>query len=424
MYTGKRFIASLFPVFTTGYTDKEAGTVYIAHKQEGNCTVINSDGNVYNVLLQGNVTVTQFNLPLISELALGGYVQKRAIEVECTAYVILYILNRRQTKGGSEAFPVLPVESLSVTYMVPTVQHNALLGVVAVSDNTTVTVQLKSSRGCTYTFNGTTYKQGSQLTAVLEKRDVLQIAPPALHPPMDCDFTGSVVQSSHPVAVFTGSAAAQIPMDSTSDSVMSQVPPVESWGTSFVVAPSTERRVIRVIAFYNRTTVHRISDFHNNMIRIDEGESYDLSGYGTGGIQYINSTRPILVLQIIEEYKKYSVSTSIVPAIDNYGVEYIIPDIQTTSMKYGRIIYINTSPNCTSNIDVDAKWTSKVSRYYQVALTTIRAPHNLTTIRSNSINCPFAVRVTGLGNEEMFGFYGSRSMLQVEGLFSKLGIGV
>ncbi|XP_046565453.1 uncharacterized protein LOC124274190 [Haliotis rubra] len=418
MYSGKRFVASFFPVFKTGYTDKDAGSLYIAHRRQGNCTVINSDGNIHNIQLRDNVTVTQFNLPLATELALGGYVQKRAIELECKVYVNLYIFNRRHTKGGSEAYPVLPVDSLSVSYLVPSVSHNPLLGVVAVSDNTNVTIQLKSIRDCTYTFNGTTYRHGSELTAVLGKGDVLQIAPPVLHPPMDCDFTGSVVKSSDPVAVFTGSVTANLEGDSTGDSVMSQIPPVELWGTSFIVTPKTayERCLIRVIAYYNHTMLQRYISYYEEKAIIDEGESYDLDCYPSDSVQYINSTKPILILQIIGEYRRYSVFSSIVPAIDHYGLEYLIPDIQTTGMNYGRRIVIATSSNCSSHIDVDAKWESQLSTKHPTELISITAPHNLTAVRSDSLKCPFAVHVTGMGNQEMFGFYAIRSMSQVEAL--------
>ncbi|XP_067664391.1 uncharacterized protein [Haliotis asinina] len=419
MYSGKRFVASLFPVFKTGYTDTDAGSLYIAHRVQGNCTVINGDGKTYNIQLPPNVTVTHFDLPLMTELILGGYVQKRAIELECTVYVNLYIFNRRHTRRGSEAYPVLPVDSLSVRYLVPTVPHNPLLGVVAVSDNTNITIQLKSIRDCTYTFNGTTYKHGSEFTAVLGKGDVLQIASPILHPLMDCDFTGSVVQSNNRVAVFTGSFAANLEEDSTSDPVMSQVPPVELWGTSFIVTPTTtkERCLIRVFAFYNQTMFQRYISYYERTRVIDEGRWYDLDCYPSDSAQYINSTKPILILQIYGEYRRYSVFSSIVTPTDHYGVEYIIPDIQAADLNgFVRRMVITTSSNCSSHIDVEAQWESQLTTKHTIELTTIWAPHNLTVIRSDSLKCPFGVHVTGMGNQEMFGFYTTRTMSQVEAL--------
>lgn len=413
-------MASLFPVFKTATRDTDAGILSIAHKQTGNCTVINSDGKVYNLQLQDNVTTTQFNLPIVSELTLGSYTERRAVEVECTTDVLLYMLIRRHTNGGAEAFPVLPVESLSGRYMVPSVVDNALLGVVAVSDNTTVTVQVKSSQNCAYTFQGKAYRRGSQFTIVLQKRVVLQLARPEFNPTIYCDLGGSVVQSSKPVAVFSGSSALPyLPRTDNADGVMSQVPPIETWGTFFYIYPEGdgENSAVRILAAYNDTTVHFGSAFGPKMILLNEREFYEAAYLTVGNIHYINSSKPILVQQIFGEFQKFSVYTSIVPAVAIYGFEYLIPDIQTTRMQYERHVRVITSSNCTSSINVDARWTLYSERSYHIASVNFIAPDNMTVIRSNSPACPFAVHVAGFGHNEMFAFYASGTESRDPGLY-------
>ncbi|XP_046565523.1 uncharacterized protein LOC124274229 [Haliotis rubra] len=407
-YSGRKFVASLFPISKTTTPDTVTGVLFITHTRPGTCSVINVDGTAHHVQLQRNVTVTKFNLQS-KFVTFGAYTQMRAIDVECSADSQLYLLLRGHTNGGSVAFPVLPVDSLSARYLVPSVPNNALLGVVAVTDNTTVTIQLNTSRSCALTFKGTTYTRGSQFTVVLQKRVVLQLARPEMKSQMHCDFGGSVVQSSKPVAVFSGSPSLNFPQDTNNaDAVMSQIPPIESWGKTFFVRPIGYRdgSVLRVLAAYNHTTVVVDSGVYGvRTTQLDEGQFYDAPYMRGGDLYYINSSMPILVLQMVGVFKQYSVYTSIVPAVETYGVEYVIPDIQTSDMEYGCHVSIDTSPACTSSINIDATWTTFSRHSHRISTADIIAPHNTTAIRSTTNACPFAVHITGYGSREMFGFF-------------------
>ncbi|XP_067664389.1 uncharacterized protein [Haliotis asinina] len=402
-YSGRKFVASVFPVSGT-----VAGVLFITHARPGTCTVIDVDGTAHTVQLHNNVTVTKFNLQA-EFVRLGAYTQMRAVEVECSTDSQLYLLLRGHTTGGSEAFPVLPVESLSARYIVPSVQNNALLGVVAVSDNTTVTIQLNASQNCALTFRGITYTRRSQFTVVLQKRVVLQLAPSEIRPQTHCDFGGSVVQSSRPVAVFSGSPLLNFPQDTdNTDAVMSQIPPIETWGKTFFVRPIgyRESSVLRVLAAYNHTVVVVDSGAYGvRTTQLDEGQFHDTPYVRAFDLYYINSSEPILVLQMVGVDKQYSAYTSILPSLDTYGIEYVIPDIQTSEMAYGCHVSVDTSPSCTSSINIDTTWTAFSRHSHRLSTADIIAPHNTTVIKSNDSACPFAVHISGYGFREMFGFF-------------------
>ena len=88
----------------------------------------------------------------------------------------------------------------------------------------------------------------------------------------DFDYTGVYVASSHPIAVFSGHACANVPVDmGYCDHIVEQVPPVTQWGTLFIMAsfygrPWAVRYRIRVIvqADTNVTYTFQLFDAKKN----------------------------------------------------------------------------------------------------------------------------------------------------------------
>ncbi len=88
----------------------------------------------------------------------------------------------------------------------------------------------------------------------------------------DLDYTGVYVASSQPIAVFSGHACANVPVNiNYCDHIVEQVPPVGQWGTSFIMASFYGRAWavgywIRVIAHTdtNVTYTYQSLDANNN----------------------------------------------------------------------------------------------------------------------------------------------------------------
>jgi hypothetical protein len=73
------------------------------------------------------------------------------------------------------------------------------------------------------------------------------------------DLTGSLVESSKPVAVFSGHVAASTATDCCADHLEQQIPPIHTWGKEYLVARSVERGnepdYIRIVAATDGTQV-------------------------------------------------------------------------------------------------------------------------------------------------------------------------
>ncbi|XP_046566473.1 uncharacterized protein LOC124275043 [Haliotis rubra] len=403
MYLGYQFNFALLPFIDSSKKGTTAVFLYITHTREGRCNVTDVDGSEYDIQLPGNDSVTRFHLPTNRILTMGTAVEEhRAVELICTTEVSLTVMHRFLPEGVADAFPVLPLTSLSTKYIVPSVPNDALLGVMSVHNTTNVTVHLNST--CSYPFRGDDYKQGSNLNIVLQQGELLQFASQNSTSVSVCDLGGTVVESSHSVAVFSGAPVLCYP-ENRCDGAMSQVPPIETLGTSFIVplVPGIEQYSIRITSVYNGTKITMDTFTSVESIILNEAKVYD-SYFNKTFAVYITSSHPVLVLQIAGT-TEYQVFTSIVRPTDAYGTDYVIPDIQSSSKTYTRQVTIMTSSMCKSHININENWSDRSTDSQTFAITSFHPTSGSFAIKSNSSVCPFGVLVTGTADNEMYGYF-------------------
>src|SRR5207247_11189177 len=77
--------------------------------------------------------------------------------------------------------------------------------------------------------------------------------------PTPTDLSGTLIQSSNPIAVFGGHQCANIPPGSVAcDTILEELPPTTAWGKNFVSMPLATRTggdTFRVLASQDATTV-------------------------------------------------------------------------------------------------------------------------------------------------------------------------
>lgn len=121
-----------------------------------------------------------------------------------------------------------------------------------------------------------------------------------LIPSKGSDLTGTLVTSTKPLTVLGGHQCANIPVDAMHcDQVVTQIPPVETWGTEFLLSPFEGRmseQYHRVLAGHADTTLHH-NCLGNDTVRhlTSAGDALDLAtDYLTSC--YLTSDWPVLVV--------------------------------------------------------------------------------------------------------------------------------
>lgn len=135
-------------------------------------------------------------------------------------------------------------------------------------------------------------------TITLDKGELYQVQSMNLTGlPGQGDLTGSFIRSDKPVAFYSGSWATTIPSTSLSawDHLYEQIPPVVSWGRTFVAVPlkSRTRDTYRILASADQTKV-KIAGVPAAVL--DRGEFYEFS-LGAGEPSLIESDHPVLLAQ-------------------------------------------------------------------------------------------------------------------------------
>ncbi|XP_046332878.2 IgGFc-binding protein-like isoform X2 [Haliotis rufescens] len=380
------------------YGRSVTGHLYFRSQSGGSCSVTDDDGKVHQVTLNHTKDAfTQFDLPGGKFYSLGMYVQKRAIFVQCTEVVQLYGLSSRDSDvGAASAFNILPTTSLDMLseYIIPSVPNNAMLGVVAIENNTSVTVDIKSN--CPSFGNGE--------TKVLNARDVYQVASLESGRGVYCTLGGTRIKSSKPVALYTGGVILLYP-GVHGDHVLNQVRPLSQWGREYIVPQviNMDKYNIRIVAAHNDTNVAIFGKTTTSFV-LNEKQVHQ-EDHATDDNVFISATKSILVSQIAGNDQGYDVFGSLVPPITEYASEYVIPDIQAAGRHFNLNATIITESKCVPDIGVKATWTSFQAGSREFSVTTIPVNNTLTEIKSSSPTCTFGVQMTGFATYEAYAYF-------------------
>ena len=296
-------------------TDARGGDVYIEDKSTPNFELfISSDvttrlqieiiGARYKLdttVIGG--TVRRLRIPPIAEVTGDGTLQPNAVRITSEQPISVTCLNERGS--STDSYLALPITALGLEYYAmsyqstPTNDLVSHMAIVATQDSTLVfvTPSVMTSRN---------KPAKVPFTVIMNKGDVYQIA--AMNNPPSMiglsgrdsiifpDLSGTRVQASKPVAVFSGHQCADVPMRVPfCNYIVEQVPPVTSWGKHFILGQFAKRSsyAYRVLASRPNTKI-----FENSVLlkELQSGEIYENTSAGSRNIM-LTASEPVLVAQ-------------------------------------------------------------------------------------------------------------------------------
>ncbi|PFX22514.1 Fibroblast growth factor receptor 1 [Stylophora pistillata] len=231
-----------------------------------------------------------------------------------------------------EGFLGLPVDALGTFYIAATYHPviNAIIQVVATTDDTNVTITLRTKGRVQY--EDKWYGNGAVLSENLNYLDVFQIL-------ADQDLTGTIIRSTKPIAVFTGNDCTMVPENQLPcNHLVEQIPPVSLWGKVFVTNPTPWGDEFHVVAANQNTAVFVDSQ---NKGSLNEGEKYKIDASWEKSL-VISTSQPSLVMQ----YSKTgnSPSMNVVPPVQWFTNDYTVHVSQDGQ---------GNTFNCSVNIIID-----------------------------------------------------------------------
>jgi uncharacterized protein (TIGR03437 family) len=259
-------------------------------------------------------TVTPVVLPRAADLgdapADFNVVRNRAIHVTATSEVAVYGLNRiMQT---TDAYLGLPTDILGQEYLIQTYRANGpQFAIAATRNETAVTITLTQTIG--------SRAAGQPFTITMNQGDAYQLRGTT-------DLSGTLITSTQPIAVFSGNRCANVPPEvGFCDTLVEQVPPIETWGTSFLTAPLATRLrgdTFRFLAKENGTTV---TINGQSVATLNRGQTHEqLIDVGA----QVRSNSPILVTQFSNGTQFDGVTSDpfmmIIPPFEQFQASYTV----------------------------------------------------------------------------------------------------
>lgn len=238
----------------------------------------------------------------------SGFFPGTVFVVKSSIPVVAYQVNPYEAAlaYSTDASLLIPTAALGDQYMVFSYASQAAISpgsmsIVAIEDNTTVTV----SPSVDLQAGGPVPATGT-FDASLNAYEHLQIMA------TDGDLTSTLVTATHPVAVFSGSVCATIPyMTSCCDHIEEQMPPINSWGWTYVAAMPAQRYsenvYWRIMAAVDNTAVtfDPLSQYDTVLnsgewVEIDTNESFMVSSAVDPLNPDPDTDPPILVLHYLK----------------------------------------------------------------------------------------------------------------------------
>ena len=168
----------------------------------------------------------------------GTEIAKKGIKVESADDFTLHVIQADSSGSWSDGYVAIPAENLGKTYYVNTYCSTGGMcqfAVLATVDNTKVEITFPNSvQTRSICVSGSPVDSsptsGSVTPFVLNELDVL-------HFESEYDLSGTYIRADNNIAVFAG--ARDIPKrGGTSSNTIEQIPPLNKWGTKFIVVPN------------------------------------------------------------------------------------------------------------------------------------------------------------------------------------------
>jgi hypothetical protein len=335
------------------------------------------------------------------ELRFPDSIENKGIHISALKEVTVYGISRKS--ATTDAFLCLPTDVLGDSYIIPSYQginDPSQLVVVGTQNATTVTI--------TPTVTAQSRTANVPFTITLNQGQAYQLQATAAG-----DLTGSVIISSAPVAVLGSVQCANVSTSCTAcDFIAEEIPPVSTWGKSFISAPLAGRTgdIYRFLASEDNTTV---SVNGSAVATLNKGKFFE-GLYSTG--LNVTSDKAILVVQysrgqscagapgdpfmmLIPPYEQflgnYTISTSDVGYTSNF-INLVVPTKAIGDVRVDGTVVPTSSFTAIGT-----------TGFHYAAISISIGTH---TIKSNY---PVGVHVYGFGSYDSYGYPGGQSFSQI-----------
>lgn len=217
----------------------------------------------------------------------------KSILIETSADVFIISHDDGTSSVGSTTN--IPLHKLSNKYVVISTEPDlssfsvkSQFAVAATVDNTTILITFKMKRNLPLNIDGNTYYSGDVFNFSLNQYETYQIA-------HETDLTGTFIESSAPIAAFSGNDCNKLEDILYYDHLIEQLPPTDSVDSIYLVPPNANDRgtLIRITSIESSNTTFVIGNVKQSLL-ISKLDHFDVR-ISSSQTCFITSDQPNLV---------------------------------------------------------------------------------------------------------------------------------
>lgn len=415
---GRKFLVLFMENVPDPYASGNRNTIHIAGRR--NFTVSMKTAKTLPSRLKGKLNksisarsgITEIDVP-IEMGTLDLKKEFKGIVVETSETVSLFSI----TYDGytSDSTLILPVERLGRRYVVGSSapynsklsDYNSQVAFAATEDKTIVTVTFNIADGHALVFKGKTYETGHKMEFEMNQLEDFQIS-------HNRDLTGTIIESSKPIAVFAGNKCNKLSNYGYCSHLMDQLPPTNNLDKVFIVPPNLRNSgsVVRVVA-HTKTSLQIQSDGQNTKRTLEKTRHYDLQ-VKDNAAAVIKADEGVLVLNFAAQLTRRGRNggepyMTVVPGLEQYLHQYYVA-VPKGYKNYLTVIIpskaknsllLNSEPIATRSIVATSSVTVPAGEEYVTMVIGVPAGAHQVETRDGT---RFGLLIYGRGNGDGYGY--------------------
>ena len=340
-------------------------------------------------------------------------ISNNGIILMSTVDIAVFVLEKSQALGMSDGYTLISVDDSFTSFVVlsyePLNRRRSQFIIQATDDFTNINISLRMAGQLSY--SQVQYIDEDTLSVSLNRLQTFHL----YH---EHDLTGSIIESSRPIVVFSSADCVYIPHDAAAcDMVETQLIPVHHLDMAYIVPPiyPNSKFLIRIAAYYNQTTIG-LSSSKNISRVLNRGQYFDT--FLTTAPIVITSDKKISAA-MFDSYNTANNSLGspfmiAVPGISQFAASpYVFPTkMQRQDKKpYTNYVSIIIKKQFRDEIKYDGSLLSVIlehsvpSPYNQYVVIVVKLKNQTThTISTNNTSAPMGVFVYGTTVFEGYGF--------------------
>ena len=333
----------------------------------------------------------------------------KSIIIESSQDIFVTSNTYRSATSGSTTN--IPLNKLSTEYVVVSTEptlYTSQLAVAAIADNTWISITFKMRRNVPLYISGNAFYNNSVFNITLHRFETYQIAHAT-------DLTGTVIESSSPIAAFSGNDCNKLESIGACDHLIEQLPPIVSVDKMYIIPPNSDDRdtLIRITALESSNLTYSIYDV-DHTVSLEQYHTFDTK-ISSNQTCFIRSQKPVLVTIFGLHHVSSRFgdpSMTIVPGVNQYLNYYkiVVPTGYTKSyvsimMKYSSRDFFRINGSQIRTEDIVFESSLNVNNFtYNIRVIKVNEGE-LTTSTVDGER--FGLICTGSSIDEAYGFSGN-----------------